>query len=109
MTQSGLRVGIPFAKTVEQPSGLTDLRVRLSQADRPMPNRLTFLRWDLGHIVIKVPAAEGPGEPTPAHSLRHVLPAQLLVGGNTEICSAFAFMARNVCAQQPIQNLARLS
>src|SRR4051794_10248264 len=109
MTQSGLRVGISFAETVEQPSGLTDFRVCLGQADRPVLNGLTFLNRNLGHIVVKVPAAEGPGEPAPAHPLCHVLPAQLFVSGNTEICSAFALVAWNVCAPQPIQNLAWLS
>src|SRR4051794_34459364 len=98
MTQSGLRVGIPFAKTVEQPSGLTDLRVRLNQADRPVLDRLTFLSRDLGHIVVEVPAAEGPGEPAPAHPLCHILLAQLFVGGDTEVGPAFALVAWNVCA-----------
>src|ERR671921_408321 len=98
MQQPGLRVCISFADTVEQPSGLTNFRVGLGQADRPVLNGLTILNRNSRHIVVKVPATEGPGEPAPAHPLCHVLPAELFVSGNTEICSAFALVAWNVCA-----------
>src|SRR3954454_21117173 len=102
MKGSALRVGIPFAETVEEPGGLTDFRVCPGEVDRPMPNGLTVLRRDLGHIVVEVATAEGPGEPAPAHPLCRPLSAQLFVGGNTEIRLAFALVPRNVCALQPI-------
>jgi hypothetical protein len=108
MTQSGLRVSILFAETVKESSGLADFPVRLSQADRPVLNGLTFFRWSLGHIVVEVPAAEVPHEPAPARPLCHILSAHLFVGGNTEVCLAFTLVTRNVGAPQPIQNLARL-
>src|SRR4051794_17864505 len=76
MKESGLRVGSPLAETVEEPSSLTNFRVCLGQADRPVLSGLTLLRWELGHIVVEVATAEGPGEPAPAHPLCHILLAQ---------------------------------
>jgi len=98
ITQSGLRVGILFADTVEESSGLTDFPMRLGQENRPVLNGLTFLWWILGYKVVEVPAAEGPDEPTPARPLCHILSAQLFVGGNTEIRLAFTLVTRNVGA-----------
>jgi hypothetical protein len=105
MTRSFLRSPIPLAEAVEEPGGVAGFGVRPGRADRPMPNGVALLRRNLGHAVVDV-AAEGPGEPAPAHPLRHVLPAQPFVGGDAEVRPAFALVAWDVRAPQPIQDLA---